>query len=246
MPLLRSLITVVGACLYILVAGAIFVPYAMITRNDALMFQVGITGVRFAAWLAGVQARLERLERIRPEATYVYMCNHVSNVDVLVIAYLPRAAGLAKYGLFKIPFLGQALRISGFIPVVRGTSRAAAAVDAGVAALRGGRSLLVFPEGTRSTTGELIAFRHGVFLMAIRAQVPIVPVTLVGAREIMRKGDPRIYPGEVRIILHDPIPTAGLVDDDRQALAERVRAVIASALPPPAEASASQDAIKAV
>jgi len=99
-----------------------------------------------------------------------------------------------------------------------------------VAALRGGRSMMVFPEGTRSGTEEMLPFRRGVFVMAIRAGVSVVPVTLLGTRQIMRKGDPRIHPGDVRMVLHDPIPTAGLSEQQRFSLVQCVRSAIASAL----------------
>ncbi len=242
--MLRSLMVVVVTALYIAVAGSVFIPYAMLTGNDALLFRVGVLGARLALWLAGVRVRVEGRERLRPDSTYVFMSNHVGNADPpALVAYLPqRVAAIAKHKVFQVPLMGRALRLAGFISVVRDTPQASAAVDAGVAALRGGRSMVVFPEGTRSRTGEMLPFRRGVFLMAIRAGVSIVPVTILGSREIMRKGDPRIYPGLIRIVLHDPIPTAGLREEDRYALADRVREVIASALPAPAPAESPASA----
>jgi len=230
--MIRTVIVVIFIALYIALAGLPALLYALATGNDEFMFRWGRRGARWAIWLAGIRMRVEGRDKLQPGATYVFMSNHVGNVDPPVhVAVLPRVAALAKHVVWKIPVLGRALTLTGFIPVMRGTQQAAQSVDAGTRALRGGRSLLVYPEGTRSRTGEMLPFRHGVFLMAIRAGVPIVPMTILGSREIMQKGDPRIHPGEVRIVIHDPIPTANLREEDRQALSDKVREVIASALP---------------
>lgn len=228
--MLRSLIVVSLTALYTAVAGALVLPYEVLTGRHSVVYRAGVWGVRLAIWLSGIRVHVEGRVRLEPDRTYVFMSNHVSNVDIAAVAFLPRVAAIAKHKLFQIPVLGRALRVTGFIPVVRGSQQASESVDAGVAALRGGRSLLVFPEGTRSTTSQMLPFRRGVFLMAIRAGVPIVPISLSGTRDIMRKGDPRIHPGQVRIVLHEPIPTAGLAEEDRFALADRTRQVIASAL----------------
>ncbi|MGH8247689.1 MAG: lysophospholipid acyltransferase family protein, partial [Gammaproteobacteria bacterium] len=219
--------------LYILLIGGPVLLVALAARNDGLIWRVGVAGARFALWLAGVKVRVEGTERLDLSRTYLFMSNHVGNVDPPAeVVHLPqRVAIIAKHDVFKIPVLGRALRFTGFIPIYRGTAQAASTVEGGIANLRAGRSMLVYPEGTRSPTGEMLPFRRGVFVMAIRAGVPIVPLTITGSRAIMRKGDPRIYPGDVQLIIHDPIPTAGLTEDDRFALAERVREAIASALP---------------
>lgn len=228
--MIRSLIVVSLTFLYTVLAGAVFIPYTMITGRSAALYRAGIFGIRLATWLSGVRVRVEGRERIDPQGTYVFMLNHVSNIDIAAMAFLPRVIVLTKAELFRVPVLGSAMRRVGLIPVARGTHQAAASVDAGIAALRSGRSMMVFPEGTRSTTEEMLPFRRGVFVMAIRAGVPVVPVSILGTREIMRKGDPSIHPGDVRMVLHDPIPTAGLSENERFALVERVRATIASAL----------------
>ncbi len=235
--MLRSFIVVALTFLYTVLAGAIFIPHAIITRRSGALYRAGIFGIRLATWLSGVRVKVEGNERIDPRRTYVFMLNHVSNIDIVAMAFLPRVVVLTKAELFKVPVLGSAMRHVGLIPVARGTHQAAASVEAGVTALKGGRSMMVFPEGTRSMTQELLPFRRGVFVMAIRAGMPIVPVTLQGTRDIMRKGDPRIHPGEVRMVLHDPIPTAGLSENQRFALVDQVRNAIASDLPPAALSS---------
>ncbi len=233
--MLRSLIVAGFIILYAVFIGLPVLLFSILTGNQDLMYRWGVRCPRWAMRMAGIRIRVEGRERLQPGTSCVFMSNHVGNVDApALIVSLPRVAALAKHELMKLPVLGRALRFTGFIPVFRGTQQAPEAVDHAVEALRRGRSLLVFPEGTRSRTGELLPFRRGVFLMTIRAGVPIVPITVLGSREIMRKGDPRIHPGEIRLIVHPPVPTAGLQEEDRYELAERVRAIIASALPPAA------------
>ncbi len=230
--LFRSLVVVVVTAFYIALVGPPVLLHEWLTGSAELVYRTGVAGVRLAMWLAGIRVRTEGMDRLEAGQTYLYVMNHASNADVAIIGILPaRVAAMAKHTLFGIPLLGRALRVTGFIPIVRGTAQASTTVEAGVATLRKGLSLFAYPEGTRSTTGELQAFHRGVFLMAIRAGVPVVPITLLGTRAIMRKGDPRVHPGQMVAVFHEPIPTAGLREEDRLRLTERVRQAIASRLP---------------
>ena len=103
-------------------------------------------------------------------------------------------------------------------------------IEKGARSIQAGNSFLIFPEGTRSKTTELLPFKKGGFIMAIKAQAAIVPVAIQGARNAMRKGSPIIYPVTVRIRLGAPIETAGLTLDDRDALVARVRGEVARML----------------
>ena len=114
--------------------------------------------------------------------------------------------------------------MGGFIPVDRRHKEAALrSIDAGAASLRAGNSFLIFPEGTRSRTDELLPFKKGGFIMAIQAQAPIVPVAVQGGRAAMRKGSAIVRPVHVSVRIGEPIQTAGLTLDDRDALIARVR-----------------------
>jgi 1-acyl-sn-glycerol-3-phosphate acyltransferase len=140
---------------------------------------------------------------------------------------------LAKKELFRIPILGPAMRMHGFVPVDRqNRERAVQAVEEAVVKLREGRSFIAFPEGTRSRDGRLQLFKKGVFVMAIKAAAPIVPVSVSGSSRIMQKGKAAIQPGTVRITVHEAISTEGLTIDDRDALSRQVRKAIMNGLEP--------------
>ena len=123
------------------------------------------------------------------------------------------------------------MRMRGFIPVDRKNRESAIqSVEQAVASLKGGRPLLAFPEGTRSPDGRLQPFKKGVFVMAIKAGVPVVPITVSGSSKIMAKGELAIHPGTVRVSIHDAIPTKGLTVDDREELVRQVHTAILSPL----------------
>jgi 1-acyl-sn-glycerol-3-phosphate acyltransferase len=143
----------------------------------------------------------------------------------------PRTHILYKAEINAIPVLARAFRLGGFIPVDRRNKEAAMrSVEAGAASIRAGNSFLIFPEGTRSRTAELLPFKKGGFIMAILAQAPIVPVAVQGGRAAMQKGSAIIRPVTVSVRIGDPIPTAGLSLQDRNALIGTVRARIEALL----------------
>src|SRR5579871_34660 len=216
------------------IEGLIFMPLTMLTKDTNLVYWAGIRVAKFATWLSGAKITVEHPENLRPGRPAVFISNHASNLDPPVIAtILPRVVIMAKHQAFKIPIAGRAFLMARFIPVYRGTERAAQSVTIGTERLKEGFNMLAFPEGTRSRDGQLQEFRHGVFLMAIRANAVIVPITTIGLREMMPRGTFGITPGPVRFIVHPAISTDGLAESDRGELAERTRAVIAASLNEP-------------
>ena len=130
---------------------------------------------------------------------------------VLFRALHPQLHILYKAELRKFPLMGTVLDVGGFVPVDRQDWRQSfESLEQGSASLRAGNSFLIFPEGTRSRTGDLLPFKKGGFIMAIKAQVPIVPVAISGGRAAMRKGSAIVRPVHVSVRIGEPIPTAGL------------------------------------
>lgn len=184
------------------------------------------------SWLilatTGVRVRVRGLERVPTDGAYVFVSNHQSIYDIpILFSTLPfqlRIIAKASLGLF--PVLGWHLRYTGHLLVDR--SRSGAATLAQVATLmRRGHSLIVFPEGTRSRDGQVGRFKGGLFLLAVEAGLPVVPVAVSGSRHVMLKGRLMTCPGEVDVAVHDPIPTRGMTRDDARALAARAREVVA-------------------
>lgn len=183
--------------------------------------------------IGGVRVRVHGLDRITPDGSYVFASNHLSFADTpVLLAHIPcQFRFLAKHGLFKIPFIGFHLRRGGHIQVPREDTRASsrAISEAGRIIRSRGVSLLMFPEGGRSD-GELRGFKEGAAMIAIAAGVPIVPVAVKGTHEVMPKGSIHMLPGEVDVLIGDPIPTAGLTRKDRGRLTQQVRNSVSSML----------------
>jgi len=230
--MLRASFVTFATFLYILVLGPPLVIYARLSGDTDTLYRAGRWGARMALWLAGVRLDVCGVEKIPAEGARVFMPNHQSNCDPpALVAVLPRLRFIAKREFFRVPVLGSVMRACGFIPLERqNRERAIAAVEQAVDALKAGHSFLAFPEGTRSPDGRLQAFKKGVFVMAIKAGVPIVPISISGATAIMPKGKFAMRPGRVRITVHDPIPTASLCLDDRETLSKLTRQAVVSGL----------------
>jgi 1-acyl-sn-glycerol-3-phosphate acyltransferase len=167
-----------------------------------------------------------------PPGPAVYAANHASALDIpLVFAYLPADFRvLHKRSLYLVPIIGWYLYLGGHIGVDRSNPfRARRSLSRAVARIRGGTSVLVFPEGTRNREGAgVAAFKRGSFVLALEAGVPVVPVSLRGVKAIVPHGLLRLRPGPVHVVLHDAVPTDGLGAEEAAALAERVRSVVAT------------------
>lgn len=243
--LLRSyLFTIPLICASTIFYGAIGILLSFFESDGRRQIGMARVWSRSLLWAAGVRVEVEGLGNIDQDASYVFASNHLSYMDTpVVLAHIPvQFRFLAKKGLFQIPFLGTHLARAGHIPVPRGDPRAAVKTLTAAAETvrRLGVSLLVFPEGGRSPHGQLRAFKDGASYIAIKAGVPIVPICLIGTRQVLPFGSGHLRPGLVRLRVGEPIPTLGSRLQDRGPLTARIRAEIVAMLDQPAAQTASR------
>lgn len=229
----RDLVATVWGWIVILGATAVFGTLALLTswvppRGRLFLFWARAWS-RALLVLCGIPFRVERAAGASSTAQSVFMSNHESLVDIplLFVGITQSVRFLAKRSLFFVPFMGWSMWLAGFVPVDRRRTEKAADVfvtlERRVAA---GHSILVFPEGTRSRSGALQPFRKSGFLLAIRTGLPIIPVAVSGAREVVGADSLWIRRVPAVIRFGEPIPTASLTLSDQKALMEKVRAEI--------------------
>lgn len=228
--------TLVWAGFYFLVApcaALVGFPWTFLSGKVDFLYRVCMWTAFAGVRLAGIQVKVEGLDRLERGRNYIFMANHVSNVDPPILAPLlppPRTSVLVKKEVFRIPVLSRAMRMGSLVPVDRRNREAAIdSLRAAGQVLRSGISMMVFPEGTRSPDGRLLPFKKGPFYLAMETGVPVVPVTILGTYEIMPKGSLAIRPGTATVIFHAPVEPAAF--SSREALMEAVREQIAAALP---------------
>ena len=228
---MRALLVLIFLVLYWPPATILGWLLTLVTRRAAPMYVLGRFGLRGGLWLAGTRIRVEGREHLADPRNTIVMPNHISHLDVPVIF---DALGLdfkvlVKQELFKLPFLAMAMRIAGLIPVDRSDrAQSREAIARAIESLQAGNCFLVFPEGTRSPSGELGPFKKGAFIAAMEAGSRIVPVALSGTRELLPKGRFTIRPGTVTVQVLPPVPAEPGMDRDR--LIAEVRGRIAAAL----------------
>jgi 1-acyl-sn-glycerol-3-phosphate acyltransferase len=215
------------------VAVLVGFPSTFITGNINLLYRMGMWGAWTGVRLAGIRVETAGLDRIDPRRTYIYMSNHVSNIDPpLLLPLIPvRTSVMAKKELFGYPLLGEVMRKGALVPVDRGNREAGiAAVREASAVLRKGVSMTIFVEGKRSFDGKLLPFKKGPFYLAEENNIPVVPVTISGTHYVMPKKRFAIQRGTVRVTFHEPIEPKDF--GSREQLMAKVRAAINRGLPP--------------
>jgi len=221
--------------LYTIVLGAASIASSLFDRRGYFAHRCA----RAWSWLilktTGVRVTVDGLDRITPGTTYVFVSNHQSIYDTpVVFASLPyQLRIIAKESLAYFPVLGWHLRRGGHLFVDRKHPDRAGILKRWRALVSEGLSLIIYAEGTRSADGRVARFKAGSFLLAIEAQLPIVPVAVIGTRAVMPKGRLRTEPADVQLVVHDPIQPPDIeapTIQDAKALADRVHAIVAAAV----------------
>ncbi|NSW87293.1 MAG: 1-acyl-sn-glycerol-3-phosphate acyltransferase [Syntrophobacteraceae bacterium] len=214
---------------------AAIITHRLTGRNEKPHL-IGRLWARINLWAAGVKVKVRGLGNIDRNRPYVFAANHQSLFDIFVIlGALPvQFRWLAKEELFRIFILGPAMTATGYIPIDRTDRRKAfESLNRAAEMVKGGVSVVIFPEGTRSPDGVMREFKKGGFILAIRSQQPIVPISISGSHHVLsKKGGWIIRPGVIEMTLGVPIPTRGIAPKDRDILAERVREAIGKHLRP--------------
>ncbi|MBT3511110.1 MAG: 1-acyl-sn-glycerol-3-phosphate acyltransferase [Nitrospina sp.] len=181
---------------------AFFAGFVDNTGN--LSHRISSLWCRLLCKLNGVEVEIDGLENILSDKPQIFVSNHQGYFDIFALSgYLPvQIRWVAKSSLFKIPFMGWAMKASGYIPVERGDRKKAfEAFNKTLEKLKEGSSIIIFPEGTRSEDGEIGPFKKGSNLIASRSKCPMVPVTIIGSGHIIKKGSAVITPGSVQIVI---------------------------------------------
>src|ERR1035438_8640123 len=206
------------------VAALLGIPWTYLTKDITFLYWGSMRAAYWGVRIAGVKVNVVGLEKIDPARTYIFMSNHISNLDPpLTLPLIPRRTSvMVKKELFKVPILGQIMRIGSLVPVNRGNR------DAGITAVRDalkaidrGLNMTIYVEGHRSFDGKLLPFKKGPFYLAMECGVPVVPVTITGTHYVMPKGRFAIKPGTITVIFHPPIEPEDF--GSREVLMEKVR-----------------------
>jgi 1-acyl-sn-glycerol-3-phosphate acyltransferase len=231
--MIRTLFAIVVVSLYLLLVGPLSILYVLLGGNSKILYSVGRAGCSLLTRAAGIAVEIEGLGHVKAGKTYLFLANHQGNCDpAALFPAIPRNVRfMLKKELRKVPFLGKIMKLGGFVFIDR-KDRASAlqGVEEAVAQMKEGHSFIAFPEGTRSRTGRMGPFKKGLFIMALQAGVPIIPVTISGSYEVMPPGRFRIRSGTIRVVFHPEIETKGLGLNQREKLMTEVESVIASGL----------------
>src|SRR5215469_2813317 len=204
----RTLLALVYLLVTVPVAALIVFPWTFITGKINFLYRVGMGLAYSAARLAGARVKTVGLDKIDTARTYVFMSNHVSNLDPPILCpIVPRRTSvLAKKVIWRIPILGKALDLAEIVPVERENREAAIqSIRRAGEVMRHGINMTLYPEGTRSPDGKMLPFKKGPFHLAIETGFPIVPVTILGTYEMMPKGSKVVRGGTATLVFHPPV-----------------------------------------
>jgi 1-acyl-sn-glycerol-3-phosphate acyltransferase len=214
------------------IAALIGFPWTYLTKDVSFLYRMSMWVAGAGVHIAGVHVETLGLEKIDPARTYIFMSNHISNLDPpITLPLIPRRTSvMVKKELFSYPILGKIMLIGSLVPVDRGNRDAGiSAVREAVKAIQQGLNMTIYIEGKRSFDGRLLPFKKGPFYLAEECRVPIVPITITGTQQVMPKARFAIQPGTVTVKFHEPIEPENF--GNREDLMAKVRAVIDGGLP---------------
>jgi 1-acyl-sn-glycerol-3-phosphate acyltransferase len=227
--MLRTIWVAIAAIVVTIPFATAVMFVAFVRSNAAIIDSLIRVWARSLVRLAGIDLRTERMETVDRKQRYILVSNHYSYFDIpVIIAAVPQPIRfMAKVSLFKIPIFGWALGRAGFIPIDRKNRRTAVkSFDLAAERIRKGNTIVVFPEEGRSRNREMRPFQRGGFLLALKSELPILPLAIDGTYDVYRVGAKRITPGVVTIKVGDPIATAGRSVREKEQLAEQSRSQI--------------------
>jgi 1-acyl-sn-glycerol-3-phosphate acyltransferase len=231
--LIRNGFVLFLALLLLVLALIIHFLLTLIDGSGELPHRLGRLWGKGTLFCSGVEIHVRGLEHIFKNGPQIFMANHQSNFDIPVLmGYLPvRFSWTAKKELFRIPLFGFVMKRAGYIQVDRQNhARAIASMELAVRQIRKGTSVMIFPEGTRSSDGSLAPLKKGGIILALKAGVPVVPIGIYGSRNIMPKGSLRITPGTVQMVVGPPIDPRKYTVEQRNELLVRVREAMAECI----------------
>jgi len=231
--MLRATVIYIFMGLYVAIAGPIGLIWALISRDADCLYSLARICVGVAGWMCRIKIIVHGKERILPGQAYLFLSNHQSNCDGPILFYATRRnlRAIVKKEIMRIPLLAQVFKQANFISVDRTDPlKARASIERAAQLLKAGSSFFAFPEGTRSRDGRLGEFKKGVFVLAIKAGVFVMPVSIRNSRAIQPPGHYGIKPGSVELIFHDPIATKHMRLEDRDRLLGLTREAIAGEL----------------
>jgi 1-acyl-sn-glycerol-3-phosphate acyltransferase len=217
-----------------IVFGVLAIVTSLFSRTGDMVHHVAQVWGKSILMISGIKVTIVGLEHLQADRSYIFMSNHQSNFDIPVLFSKLnfQFRWLAKAELFKIPIFGRGMRGAGYISIDRSDRRSAFRSLARAAeSIRNGTSVLVFPEGTRSSNGRLLPFKKGGFVLAVDAAVPVVPIIINGTHAIMQKGEMLIRRRQVRVQVLSPIDASEFSRKDKDLLMDRVRSAMIAALP---------------
>jgi 1-acyl-sn-glycerol-3-phosphate acyltransferase len=222
------LLVVIGVAVTAFMSTCAFL-FPLFSPGENKVHRIANLWARMLLWLANTKVDVIGAEQVRTDRPHIFMANHQSDFDILIVlAHIPgQFRWIAKKELFKIPIFGKAMRNAGYIEIDRQDhEKAMKSLAEAAQKIREGKSVVTFPEGTRSKDGKVGPFKHGMFHLAIKSGAPIVPISISGAREIMPKHSLRVKPGRVTMVIHPQVEVRGYTFRTRAELIERVRNTI--------------------